>query len=87
MVEAHSLVKRYASTMAVNDLSFSIRPVMVTGFLSPNGAGKTTTTIRMILGLDAGHGPGRRTVHRFRARDLHRAGQVRAWLAAWIAKS
>jgi ABC-2 type transport system ATP-binding protein len=52
MIEAHGLVKRYGSTAAVNDLSFSIRPGMVTGFLGPNGAGKTTT-MRMILGLDA----------------------------------
>jgi ABC-type multidrug transport system ATPase subunit len=52
MIEAHDLVKRYGSTMAVNNLSFSIRPGMVTGFLGPNGAGKTTT-MRMILGLDA----------------------------------
>ena len=52
MIEAQNLVKRYGSTMAVNDLSFSIRPGMVTGFLGPNGAGKTTT-MRMILGLDA----------------------------------
>jgi ABC-2 type transport system ATP-binding protein len=52
MIEARGLVKRYGSTMAVNDLSFSIRPGMVTGFLGPNGAGKTTT-MRMILGLDA----------------------------------
>ena len=52
MIEAQGLAKRYGSTMAVNDLSFSIRPGMVTGFLGPNGAGKTTT-MRMILGLDA----------------------------------
>jgi ABC-2 type transport system ATP-binding protein len=52
MIEAHDLVKRYGSTMAVNDLSFSVRPGLVTGFLGPNGAGKTTT-MRMILGLDA----------------------------------
>ena len=52
MIEARHLVKRYGSTVAVNDLSFSIRPGMVTGFLGPNGAGKTTT-MRMILGLDA----------------------------------
>ncbi|HEY1818435.1 MAG TPA: ATP-binding cassette domain-containing protein, partial [Trebonia sp.] len=52
MIEAHDLVKRYGSTTAVNDLSFSIRPGLVTGFLGPNGAGKTTT-MRMILGLDA----------------------------------
>jgi ABC-2 type transport system ATP-binding protein len=52
MIEANGLVKRYGATTAVNDLSFSIRPGLVTGFLGPNGAGKTTT-MRMILGLDA----------------------------------
>jgi ABC-2 type transport system ATP-binding protein len=52
MIEAHGLVKRYGSTVAVDDLSFCIRPGLVTGFLGPNGAGKTTT-MRMILGLDA----------------------------------
>ena len=52
MIEANGLVKRYGSTTAVDDLSFSIRPGLVTGFLGPNGAGKTTT-MRMILGLDA----------------------------------
>jgi ABC-2 type transport system ATP-binding protein len=51
MIEARGLVKRYGSTAAVNDLSFTIRPGLVTGFLGPNGAGKTTT-IRLILGLD-----------------------------------
>jgi ABC-2 type transport system ATP-binding protein len=52
MIEARGLVKRYGSTMAVDDLSFSVRSGLVTGFLGPNGAGKTTT-MRMILGLDA----------------------------------
>jgi ABC-2 type transport system ATP-binding protein len=52
MIEARDLVKRYGSTVAVDDLSFSIRPGVITGFLGPNGAGKTTT-MRMILGLDA----------------------------------
>ena len=51
MIEARSLTKRYGSTVAVSDLSFTIRPGMVTGFLGPNGSGKTTT-MRMILGLD-----------------------------------
>jgi ABC-2 type transport system ATP-binding protein len=51
MIEANSLTKRYGSTVAVNDLSFTIRPGMVTGFLGPNGAGKTTT-MRLMLGLD-----------------------------------
>ena len=51
MIEARGLVKRYGSTAAVNDLTFTIRPGLVTGFLGPNGAGKTTT-MRLILGLD-----------------------------------
>src|SRR5215469_14620396 len=51
MIEASNLTKRYGSTVAVNDLSFTVRPGVVTGFLGPNGAGKTTT-MRLILGLD-----------------------------------
>jgi ABC-2 type transport system ATP-binding protein len=51
MIEARGLIKRYGSTLAVNDLSFTIHPGLVTGFLGPNGAGKTTT-MRLILGLD-----------------------------------
>jgi len=51
MIEAQGLSKRYGNKIAVDDLSFSVRPGLVTGFLGPNGAGKTTT-IRMILGLD-----------------------------------
>ncbi len=50
-IEAHHLTKRYGTTVAVDDLSFDVRPGMVTGFIGPNGAGKTTT-MRMILGLD-----------------------------------
>ncbi len=52
MIEIESLAKRYGSTVAVDDLSFTVRPGRVTGFLGPNGAGKTTT-MRLILGLDA----------------------------------
>jgi ABC-2 type transport system ATP-binding protein len=52
MIEAVHLTKRYGSTVAVDDLSFQIKPGQVTGFLGPNGAGKTTT-MRMIIGLDA----------------------------------
>jgi ABC-2 type transport system ATP-binding protein len=51
MIEATGLTKRYGSTVAVDDLSFTVRPGVVTGFLGPNGAGKTTT-MRLILGLD-----------------------------------
>jgi ABC-2 type transport system ATP-binding protein len=51
MIEARGLVKRYGPTIAVDNLSFDVRPGTVTGFLGPNGAGKSTT-MRMILGLD-----------------------------------
>ena len=51
MIEARGLTKRYGPALAVNGLSFTIRPGLVTGFLGPNGAGKTTT-MRLILGLD-----------------------------------
>jgi ABC-2 type transport system ATP-binding protein len=51
MIEARGLVKRYRSVLAVDDLSFDVRPGTVTGFLGPNGAGKSTT-MRMVLGLD-----------------------------------
>ncbi len=51
MIEVTNLTKRYGATTAVDDLSFAVRPGIVTGFLGPNGAGKSTT-MRMILGLD-----------------------------------
>jgi ABC-2 type transport system ATP-binding protein len=52
LIEARELTKRYGSTLAVDRMSFQVRPGHVTGFLGPNGAGKSTT-MRMILGLDA----------------------------------
>lgn len=52
MIQAVHLTKRYARTVAVDDVSFTVEPGRVTGFLGPNGAGKSTT-MRMILGLDA----------------------------------
>jgi len=51
MIEVEGLTKRFGSTVAVQDLSFTVRPGQVTGFLGPNGAGKSTT-MRVILGLD-----------------------------------
>jgi ABC-2 type transport system ATP-binding protein len=52
MISAHGLTKEYGSTLAVDELSFDIKPGRVTGFLGPNGAGKSTT-LRMVMGLDA----------------------------------
>lgn len=51
MIEVNSLTKEYGKVRAVDDLTFTVEPGVVTGFLGPNGAGKSTT-MRMILGLD-----------------------------------
>ncbi len=51
MIEVENLTKRFGETLAVDGLTFQVRPGVVTGFLGPNGAGKSTT-MRMILGLD-----------------------------------
>ena len=67
-IEARPLTKRYASTLAVDDLSFDVNPGIVTGFIGPNGSGKTTT-MRLILGLD-GPTSGEVTVGGRRYRDL-----------------
>jgi ABC-2 type transport system ATP-binding protein len=51
MIAAQGLTKRYGDSLAVDHLSFEVRPGVVTGFLGPNGSGKSTT-MRMIMGLD-----------------------------------
>ncbi|TJZ46038.1 ATP-binding cassette domain-containing protein [Streptomyces piniterrae] len=51
MIELEGLTKYYGDTLAVDHLTFTVRPGMVTGFLGPNGAGKSTT-MRMMLDLD-----------------------------------
>ncbi len=51
MIEAHGLTKKYGSKTAVDDVTFTVHPGKVTGFLGPNGSGKSTT-MRMIVGLD-----------------------------------
>ncbi len=52
MIEAVDLTKDYGPKRAVDGLTFTVRPGVVTGFLGPNGSGKSTT-MRLILGLDA----------------------------------
>jgi ABC-2 type transport system ATP-binding protein len=52
MIEARGLTKDYGDKRAVDGLSFTVQPGIVTGFLGPNGSGKSTT-MRLILGLDA----------------------------------
>ncbi len=68
MIELNDISKRYGSTVAVDHLSFEVRPGEVTGFLGPNGAGKSTT-MRMVVGLDAPTS-GRVTVDGRPYRDL-----------------
>ena len=51
-IEVERLSKHFGRVVAVDDLSFEVRPGRVTGFLGPNGAGKTTT-MRIVLGLQA----------------------------------
>ena len=78
MIEARGLTKDYGSTRAVDDLTFEVRPGIVTGFLGPNGAGKSTT-MRLMVGLDAPTA-GDVTVNGKRYRDfrapLHEVGAV-----------
>ena len=52
MIEVRELTKRYGDTLAVDELSFTVTPGHVTGFLGANGSGKSTT-MRVVLGLDA----------------------------------
>jgi ABC-2 type transport system ATP-binding protein len=99
VIEARGLSKKYGGVQAVSDLSFEVRPGVVTGFLGPNGSGKSTT-MRMALGLDA---PDRGTVRiggrRYRdlawplrevgslleARSFHPGRSARAHLSALAA--
>jgi len=52
MIDANNLTKRYGDKTAVDGLTFTVEPGIITGFLGPNGSGKSTT-MRLILGLDA----------------------------------
>jgi ABC-2 type transport system ATP-binding protein len=96
VIEARGLTKRFGSTLAVDDLSFTVRPGVVTGFLGPNGAGKSTT-MRMVLGLDrptagdalvSGHryaqssAPLREVGALLDARDVHGGRSARSHLKA-----
>jgi ABC-2 type transport system ATP-binding protein len=78
-VTVRRLTKRYGEVVAVDGLSFSLRPGTVTGFLGPNGAGKTTT-LRLLLGL-ADPTEGEASVFGRRYRELdHPARRVGAVL-------
>jgi ABC-2 type transport system ATP-binding protein len=70
MIQIQSLTKDFGSRTVVDNLSFEVRPGVVTGFLGPNGAGKSTT-MRMILGLDRPTS-GQALIDGMRYRDLPR---------------
>jgi ABC-2 type transport system ATP-binding protein len=78
MIEVEHVTKRYGEKVAVQDLSFVIKPGIVTGFLGPNGAGKSTT-MRVILGLDrpnAGSARVNGRVYRELPAPLHEVGAM-----------
>jgi ABC-2 type transport system ATP-binding protein len=77
VITVRHLDKRFGRVRAVNDLSFDVRPGVVTGFLGPNGAGKSTT-MRMMLGLARGAGETLFDGRRFDQleRPLRRVGTV-----------
>jgi ABC-2 type transport system ATP-binding protein len=78
MIEVTNLTKRYGDKLAVDDLTFTVKPGIVTGFLGPNGAGKSTT-MRLILGLDApnkGHALLNGKPYRDHRSPLHEAGAL-----------
>jgi ABC-2 type transport system ATP-binding protein len=81
MIEATNLTKRYGGKLAVDDLTFTVRPGVVTGFLGPNGAGKSTT-MRMILGLDVPSGGSVTVNGRPYAQHRHPLREVGALLEA-----
>jgi ABC-2 type transport system ATP-binding protein len=78
VIEARGLTKDYGDKRAVDGLTFTVRPGIVTGFLGPNGSGKSTT-MRLIIGLDAAT-DGEVTVDGKRYRDheapLHEVGTL-----------
>jgi ABC-2 type transport system ATP-binding protein len=101
MIEVRGLTKRYGDTLAVDGLTFDVRPGMVTGFLGANGSGKSTT-MRLMLGLDrpdtgrvriAGHPyrdlpwPLREVGAVLEAKAFHPGRSARAHLAALAASN
>jgi ABC-2 type transport system ATP-binding protein len=78
VIEVEGLSKRFGEQLAVDDLTFAVKPGVVTGFLGPNGAGKSTT-MRMILGLDApsaGHATVDGRAYRDLEAPLHEIGAM-----------
>jgi len=78
VIEVADVTKRYGAKVAVRELTFTVAPGIVTGFLGPNGSGKSTT-MRLILGLDApdtGHTLVNGKAYRDHASPLHEVGAL-----------
>jgi ABC-2 type transport system ATP-binding protein len=78
MIEARGLTKDYGPKRAVDDLTFTVKPGVVTGFLGPNGSGKSTT-MRLALALDrptAGDVTVNGKHYRDHAAPLHEVGAL-----------
>jgi ABC-2 type transport system ATP-binding protein len=78
LIEVADVTKHYGATVAVRELSFTVQPGIVTGFLGPNGSGKSTT-MRLILGLDApnsGHTLVNGKTYRDHPAPLHEVGAL-----------
>src|SRR6478672_10086653 len=78
MIDVQGLSKRYGDRLAVDDLTFTVKPGIVTGFLGLNGAGKSTT-MRLILGLDRPTGGTTRVnekVYADHRAPLHEVGAI-----------
>jgi ABC-2 type transport system ATP-binding protein len=78
VIEVTNVTKRYGNKVAVSELTFKVRPGVVTGFLGPNGSGKSTT-MRLVLGLDAadaGHTLVNGKPYREHAAPLHEVGAL-----------
>jgi ABC-2 type transport system ATP-binding protein len=78
MITARGLTKHYGRVVAVRDLTFTVRPGVVTGFLGPNGAGKSTT-MRILIGLDrpnAGQATVNGKPYRELRQPLHEVGAM-----------
>ena len=78
MIDVRGVTKRYGDKVALDDVTFSVQPGLVTGFVGPNGAGKSTL-MRLVIGLDA-PSSGAVTVngraYRDHAAPLHEVGAM-----------
>lgn len=81
-IVATNLTKRYGTHTVVDDISFSVAPGSIFGFLGPNGSGKSTT-IKMLCGLVAPNGGAARVA----GHDIVRDADAVRWSIGYMAQS